>query len=106
MKTNKYESIIIIDSQLNEETIKGTIEKFKALIETHGQVESIEEWGNRRLAYPIKYKDDGFYVLINFNAEPDFPLEFERVLKITDGILKFLVIRKDEKELSRNKLSN
>jgi len=93
---NMYEVIIIIDSQLNEEAIKTTIEKFKALIESHGQFESIEEWGNRRLAYPIRYKEEGYYVLVNFSAAPEFPQELERVLKITDGILKYLVIRKDE----------
>ena len=92
---NKYEVIFIVDSLLSEEAIKSTVEKFKALIEDHGEVESIEEWGNRRLAYPIRYKNDGYYVLVNFSAPPEFPQEFERVMKITDSILKYLIVRKD-----------
>ena len=92
---NKYETIFIVDSELDEESLQANIEKFKALIESNGELESVEEWGNKRLSYPVKDKNDGYYVLVNYSAPPEFPRELERVFKITDGILKFLIIRKD-----------
>ena len=93
---NKYETIFIIDSELNEEARMPVIERFKSLIESNGQLESIDEWGSRRLAYPVNDKLEGYYVLVNYSAPPDFPSELERVFKITDNILKFLIIRKDD----------
>jgi small subunit ribosomal protein S6 len=92
---HEYETIFIVNSELGEEAIKSVIEKFKAMIESNGQLDSIEEWGARKLSYPIKDKNEGYYVLVNYSAPPDFPLELERVFKITDDILKFLIIRKD-----------
>ncbi len=92
---NKYETIFIINNELGEENVKALVEKFKNLLETSTQLENIDEWGKRRLAYPINDFNDGYYVLANFGAEPSFPAELERIYKITDGILKFLVIRKD-----------
>lgn len=93
---NKYETIFIVDSDLSEEARTPVIERFKNLIESNGQLESIEEWGTRRLAYPINDKLEGYYVLVNYSAPPDFPRELERVFKISDSILKFLIIRKTE----------
>jgi len=93
---NKYEVIFIIDAQLEEEGIQGLVEKFKNLIETSAQLENIDEWGKRKLAYSINYKNDGYYVLANFSAEPDFLRELERVFKITDGIIKSMIIKKDK----------
>lgn len=93
---HKYETIFIIDAELEEETIKGLIEKFKNLIETSGQLESIDEWGKKKLAYPINDKNDGYYVLVNFSSEPDFPHELDRIYKITDGIIKSMIIKKDK----------
>ena len=95
MSMNKYETIFIVDSELDEESIKGNIEKFTDLINSNGQLDSIEEWGNKKLSYPVKDKNDGYYVLVNYSAPPEFPRELERVFKITDGILKFLIVRKD-----------
>ena len=92
---NKYESIFIIDSEIGEEPVKALVEKFKGLLETSAQLESIEEWGKRRLAYPIDHCNEGYYVLANFSAEGTFPQELERLYKITDGILKYIVVRKD-----------
>jgi len=91
---NKYEAIFIINPDLEEEAIKALIEKFKNLIESSAQLESIDEWGKRRLAYPIKYKNEGYYVLVNFSAGPDFPYELDRNFKITDGIMKHIIIKK------------
>lgn len=92
---NKYESIFIISTQIGEENIKALVEKFKNMLETSAQLESIDEWGKRRLAYEIDENNEGYYVLANFSAESTFPHELERVYKITDGIIKYLVIRKD-----------
>lgn len=92
---NKYESIFIINSEIGEENTKALVEKFKNLIETSAQLGSIDEWGKRKLAYPINDKNEGYYVLANFSAESEFPHELERIYKITDGIIKYMVIKKD-----------
>lgn len=93
---NKYETIAILSTGLTEEQTAGLIGKFKSLIENAGQVEKVEEWGKRRLAYEINDEKDGYYVLINFNADSQLPKELERVYRITDGVLKYIVIRKDK----------
>jgi small subunit ribosomal protein S6 len=93
---NKYETIFIINPNLGEEEITGLVEKFKSLIASAGEVENVDEWGKRRLAYAINDLNEGYYVLINFSAEPSFVQELERVYKITDGIVRAIVIKKDE----------
>jgi small subunit ribosomal protein S6 len=92
---NKYESVFIINFEIGEENTKALVEKFKNLLESSAQLESIDEWGKRRLAYPINDKNEGYYVLANFSAEPEFPRELERIYKITDGIIKYMIIKKD-----------
>lgn len=92
---NKYETIFIINSNLEESAIKGVIEKFSNLINTNGKVESVDEWGKRKLAYPMKKQTEGYYVLINFEAEPSEIAELERIYRITDEIIKFIVVKKD-----------
>jgi len=94
---NKYETIFVVDAAL-EDAIAGIVDKFKTLISEAGEIESVDEWGKRRLAYPINYKTEGYYVLINFSAKPDFPLELERIYNITDGILRSIIVKKDEKK--------
>lgn len=91
MAQNKYEAMVVYSVKKGDENAQALAEKFKALIEKHGTLESVDEWGKRKLAYAINYEEDGFYVLYNFTAEPEFPAEFERVLKITDGVLRWLV---------------
>lgn len=80
---------------MSEEDTKAIIEKMKELVESSGQLESIDEWGKRKLAYPIKDHSEGYYVLMNFSSEPNFPHELERIYKITDGIIKDIIIKKD-----------
>ena len=92
---HSYETIMIIDATLDEEAVKGLQEKFTSLIAANGTVESVDEWGKRRLAYEINDRTEGFYVLVNFTADADFPKELDRQYKITDGILRTLIIRKD-----------
>ncbi len=91
---NKYETIFVIDASLPEEQINAISDKFKTMIEANGTVESVDVWGKRRLAYPINYKTEGYYVLVNFASEAEFVSELERVYNITDGLLRTIVIRK------------
>ena len=91
---NNYETIFVIDASLPEEQITAISDKFKAMIEANGTVESVDVWGKRRLAYPIDYKTEGYYVLVNFASEAEFITELERVYNITDGVLRTIVIRK------------
>ncbi len=93
---NKYETIFVVDATKTEEEITSLVEKFKSLIEKHGEIESVDEWGKRRLAYPINDLTEGYYVLVNFKSKPDFPVELERVYGITDGIIRDIVIRREE----------
>ena len=86
-----YELMYIIDVDLGEEQIAATIEKFKALIEANGTVNELEEIGKRKLAYLINDKPDGYYVLVKFASSPEFPAELDRVLKITDGVMRSLI---------------
>ena len=94
---NKYETLFIISSAKSEEETTALVDKFKSLIEANGTIESVDEWGRRRLAYPIDDVAEGYYVLVNFAAKADFPAELERVFGITDGILRSIVIKKEDK---------
>lgn len=90
---NKYEALYIINPDL-EETAKAFVEKFNGVITTNGgTIDSCDEWGKRRLAYPINFKSDGYFVLVKFTGPSALPLELERNFKITDGILRYLVTR-------------
>ena len=91
----KYETIFIVNPKLGEEAIKGTVEKFKNFIEGKATVEAFDEWGKRKLAYNIQDNSEGYYVLVNFESEPEFPRELERLYKINEDILKFIIIKKD-----------
>ena len=93
---NKYESIIIVNPNVDEAGLKALEEKFTGLINEHGKVESVENMGKKRLAYEIKKNKEATYMLFNFEAEPDSIVELERVYRITDEVIKFIVVRKDE----------
>ena len=71
------------------------MEKFKAMVGAEGTLSSIDEWGKRRLAYEINDETEGYYTLINFTSDSEFPQELNRIYSITDGVLRFLVVRKD-----------
>jgi ribosomal protein S6 len=91
--TEKYESILVIAAELSEEAQRELIDRFANLIKENGTLESVDEWGKRRLAYPINHKNDGIYTLYKFECKPDFPSELERVYGITDGVIRFLVTK-------------
>jgi small subunit ribosomal protein S6 len=93
---NKYETLYVITPELEEEAIKAAIEKFSGIIAANGGVVgSVDEWGKRRLAYSIDYKTEGYYVLVNFEAESELPKELERNFNNDESILRFIVVRKD-----------
>ena len=93
---NKYETIFIVNPNVEEAGVKALEEKFSNIINNAGKVESVEELGKKKLAYEIKKNSEGIYVLINFEAEPSLIKELERVYRITDEVIKFIVVRKDE----------
>ena len=92
---NKYESVIIINPNCTPEAIKALEEKVTGLINSNGKVESVENMGKKKLAYEIKKNTEATYMLFNFEAKPDSIAELERNYRITDDILKFIVVRKD-----------
>ena len=94
--TEKYELMYIINPNLSEEETAAVVEKFKALVEQNGTLEEMEEMGKRKLAYELNYISEGYYVLVKFTSGPDFPAELDRVLGITDGILRSLITRRPE----------
>lgn len=91
-----YESILVLSTKLGEDGIKATIEKFKAMISKNATLESVDEWGKRRLAYAINYEHEGYYVMFTFNSVPSFPAELDRVYKITDGVMRSMIIAKED----------
>lgn len=95
---NSYETLFVIDADLTEEETKALVEKFQKLIADHGEISEVNEWGKRKLAYPINDKAEGYYVLITFKSESTLPLELERIFGITEGILRSIVIRHEDKK--------
>lgn len=86
-----YELMLVISLKNGEDAAKAVWEKFKAMIENNGTLGEVDEWGKRKLAYPINYEPDGYYVVAGFDAKPDFPAELDRVLNITDGVLRSMI---------------
>lgn len=98
---NKYELMYIIDMKLDEAPRKELVARINALItDNGGTIDKIDEWGKRRLAYTIDYRTEGYYVLVNFTAGGDLPREIERVLQISDDVLRYLIVRLEEKHTS------
>ena len=100
---NSYETLFVIDPDLTEEATKALVEKFTKLISDSGEIESVDEWGKRRLAYPINDQPEGYYVLINFKSDSARPSELERIFGITEGIYRSIVIRHEVKKPSAKK---
>ena len=95
----KYETIYILDPTMGEDNLAANVAKFKALVETNGTLSACEEWGKRRLAYPINDLPEGYYTLMTFTSKPDFPAELDRIYKITEGV----ITRSEEPMLSLRK---
>ena len=92
----KYETMLVTSSALDEEASAALIGKFKSLIEANGTIDSVDDWGKRRLAYPIEDEAEGVYTVISFTSEPDFPAELDRVFKITEGVLRSMTLAVEE----------
>ncbi|MCI1966448.1 MAG: 30S ribosomal protein S6 [Oscillospiraceae bacterium] len=95
---NSYETVFILSTKLGEEGIKSTVQKFKDLIAEHATIDNVDEWGKRRLAYPINKEEEGYYTLIAFTSSAEFTAELDRVYNITDGVLRSLIVRKETPE--------
>lgn len=95
---NSYETLFVVTTAIAEDEIKATVDKFTALIAENGTIGEVEEWGKRHLAYPINDLTEGYYVLVNFTADPSFPAELERRFMIDDNIMRELVIKHEERK--------
>ena len=91
-----YEVVFVVDPAQGEEAVAAQVANFKALAEQNASNVEVEEWGTRKLAYPIDYTTEGYYVLMTFTSEPSFPRELDRKLRIADGIMRSLIVCKGE----------
>ena len=91
-----YEALYILKPDLTEEQNAALIERFKGIVEANGTVSEVNEWGKRRLAYPINDLMEGYYVLMTFTAAPAVPAELDRIFRITDGVMRSMIVCKDE----------
>ena len=98
---NSYETLFIVNPTMSEDDVKATVDKFTALIAENGTVGEIDEWGKRRLAYPIDDITEGYYVLVNFTSESSFPAELERRYNIDENIMRGIVIRLETKKAKK-----
>ena len=92
-----YEVMFILDPALEDETKDATVETVKSIIAKEGEVGDVDVWGMRKLAYPIQKKNEGYYVVIEFKAQPTLPKELDRRLKISDNVMRHIIVNKDEK---------
>jgi small subunit ribosomal protein S6 len=93
----KYETLFVLNPTLDEEALKANIEKIKGVIESDGTVTNVDEWGKRRLAYEINHINEGFYILINFEANSELPKELDRIFRISDSVIRHLIINLEDK---------
>ncbi len=96
MALKNYEIVLVFSLSNGEENVERLKEKFTDLISKNGTLGEVEEWGKRRLAYPINYENEGYYMVVNFACEESFPAELDRVINITDGVLRSLIVAKGE----------
>lgn len=95
-KTCSYETLFIVNGSLPEEEAKAVADKFTALIAENGELVKVDEWGKRRLAYPIEKVAEGYYVCAYFNSDPAFPAEFERLAGISEDVMRAMTVRLDK----------
>ncbi len=93
--TGKYETLFIVNPTLGEEEISALVQKFQSLVEANGTVDKVEDWGKRRMAYAINDLHEGYYTLIQFTSAPEFPAELDRIYKITDGVMRSIIVSLD-----------
>ena len=91
-----YEALYILDPALSEEQTAAMVAKFKGVVEANGTVTEVDEWGKRRLAYPINDLMEGYYVLMTFTAAPAIPAELDRLFRINDNVMRSMIVSKDQ----------
>ena len=91
---NKYESVVIINPNVEENALKELTDRFTTLINSDGKVEQVNDLGKKKLAYEVKKNKEGYYVVFDFEANPSLISELERNYRITDEVIKFIVIKK------------
>lgn len=96
MALKKYELVLVLSLSKGEEAVEALKAKFIDMIGKHGTLGEVEEWGKRKLAYPINYETEGFYVVAQFECDENFPAELDRVINITGGVLRSLIVAKGE----------
>ena len=96
MALNKYEIVLVFFLSKGEEAVEALKVKFTDLIKANGTLGEVEEWGKRKLAYPINYETEGYYIVAQFESDENFPAEIDRVINITDGVLRSLIVAKGE----------
>lgn len=92
--TGNYEAMVVFSTKAGDEAVTSLVARFKDMIEANATLTGVDEWGKRKLAYDINYESEGYYVVYTFESKADFPAEFSRVLNITDGVLRSMVIAK------------
>lgn len=98
---NSYETLFIVNCENGEEAVKATVDKFTGLVAENGTIDSVNEWGKRRLAYPINDIPEGYYVVVNFKSEAAFPAELERIFHIDENIMRSIVVKIDPKKVAK-----
>lgn len=98
MALKKYELVLVFSLSKGEEAVETLKAKFLELIKANGTLGEVEEWGKRKLAYPINYETEGYYIVAQFECEESFPAELDRVINITDGVLRSLIVAKSDEE--------
>ena len=96
MALNKYEIVLVFSLSKGEEAVEALKVQFTDLIKANGTLGEVEEWGKRKLAYPINYETEGYYIVAQFESDENFPAEIDRVINITDGVLRSLIVAKGE----------
>lgn len=94
-KMQKYETLFVVDVTLGEDAVKALVEKYIKRITDNGEIIEVNEWGKRKLAYEIDYKSEGYYVLVTFKSNAEFPAKLERSFTLNEGIMRSIVIKKE-----------
>lgn len=94
--SGNYEVLYVLNPNLGEEETAALVARFKELAESHGSVSEVDEWGKRRLAYPINDLEEGYYVLMTFSSDPAFPAELDRLMRINVSVMRSIIVNKDE----------
>ena len=96
MAVGNYEAMLVFSVKESEDAAKALVEKFKALVEKNGTVESVDEWGKRKLAYLINKESEGYYVLFEFESTAEFPAELDRKFRINEDVMRSMIIKKED----------